>query len=236
MNNRLYIVLFIWSSFLYARDTEEIFLRANDCYEQNDNEQAFALYQSIEHKGPAVWFNMGNCAYKSENYVDALLYWRRAEKHAACNATFTAINNNYKLLEKELGITNTRMGWQRLFQYLSVVPLLWMQLVFLFLWIVLLIVLRRLIRKKRYGILFLYLLCMVLLICFIGIKYAIMKEQRGIVMQKVALYVGPDKNYHVVGTIDKATEVSIDENDGQWIKVNGPHDKGWVHCDNVALI
>ena len=163
MNNRLYILLFVGSSFLYARDTEETFLRANNYYEHNDNEQAFALYQSIEHKGPAVWFNMGNCVYKRGHYVDALLYWRRAEKHATYNAIFTAINNNYKLLEKELRITNKRTGWRRLLQYLSVVPLLWMQLIFLFFWIVLLIVLRRLIRKKRYGILLLYLFCLVLM-------------------------------------------------------------------------
>ena len=55
------------------RTIKESFLQANVVYAQEEFKQALYVYQRIDNKGAAVWFNMGNCWYHLKQYVDALL-------------------------------------------------------------------------------------------------------------------------------------------------------------------
>ena len=74
----LVIALF---STLYAQEdnSQEIFAQANTLYKAGSFEQAMKLYKQIPKKSPYTYYNLGNCAYKLEQYGFALLYWRKAE-------------------------------------------------------------------------------------------------------------------------------------------------------------
>ena len=50
--------------------TQEIFLQANKKYKEKEYNQALDMYRSIEHKGQAIWYKMGKCAYKLTDYVN----------------------------------------------------------------------------------------------------------------------------------------------------------------------
>ena len=75
-------LLFLTSFSGYSKD-EELFLHANKCYEKQECDKALELYQSMNCKGPAAWYNMGNCCYQLDNYVDAMVCWKRAQRGAS---------------------------------------------------------------------------------------------------------------------------------------------------------
>ncbi|MDP3888938.1 MAG: hypothetical protein Q8Q25_00130, partial [bacterium] len=80
---------------LRAQNDEEQFLRAHQEYMNGRYEQALALYQSIENKGSATWYNVGNCHYHMNNYPQALACWYRAQCGASskeCDAIMHNIN------------------------------------------------------------------------------------------------------------------------------------------------
>ena len=61
---------------------EELFLQAQKQYEQKNFDKARELFASIPNKGEAVWYNLGNCAYKMQDFQAALVYWNCAEYSA----------------------------------------------------------------------------------------------------------------------------------------------------------
>lgn len=66
-----------------ATTAQELFLQANQLYTQKQYQKALELYGQMPAKGPAVWYNMGNCAHQLHDDLHALLYWKRAE-HGPC--------------------------------------------------------------------------------------------------------------------------------------------------------
>jgi hypothetical protein len=77
MIKKLIVIVFIAHIFWCTATDQETFLQANNAYSKKDFKQALYLYQHIENKGAAVWFNMGNCWYYLEQYAEALLksFW-----------------------------------------------------------------------------------------------------------------------------------------------------------------
>ena len=96
----LYSIFFVFlaTTILHAGSQEEIFLRANKLYQQHKFQDALTLYNTLSHKGPAVWENIGNCAYYLEDYSHAIAYWYRAQRY---------INSpQYAILKKRITYKN----------------------------------------------------------------------------------------------------------------------------------
>jgi tetratricopeptide (TPR) repeat protein len=66
-----------------AGNVQEVFLKGNVAYLAGNIDGALKLYQTIDPKGPAVWYNLGNCYYRIGNYPEAIVAWRRAQKDAS---------------------------------------------------------------------------------------------------------------------------------------------------------
>jgi hypothetical protein len=58
---------------------QEHFLSGNQLYQQAQFQAALTAYQAINPKNSVVWYNLGNCAYHLEQYLDASLFWKRAQ-------------------------------------------------------------------------------------------------------------------------------------------------------------
>jgi tetratricopeptide (TPR) repeat protein len=59
------------------------FDRANNYYKAKDYQHAIQLYKKILTEGvesPAVYFNLGNCYFKSDSIARAILYYEKAKK------------------------------------------------------------------------------------------------------------------------------------------------------------
>jgi tetratricopeptide (TPR) repeat protein len=64
-------------------DAAMLFKKANDLYAKSQYKEALNTYQQIiddDHQSAAVFFNMGNAAYKTGDIPSALLYYEKAHK------------------------------------------------------------------------------------------------------------------------------------------------------------
>ncbi len=230
----------IWLVPSNARNMEELFLRANKCYETNDIEQALTLYQSIDQKGPATWYNMGNCFYKKDDYPHALVCWKRAERDATLSELST-IEHNIGILEQKSGKSSQQgmfvTGYRSIKKYVSLLSLTVVQVSFLIMLIVLLSFVKRLIRTKRYSILTLLLGITTILAAVLIIKYAMQTCYVGMVMQPtISVLAGPNEQYHIVGSLDAMTELVVQEQREGWMKVLSSAIVGWVPVGTVEIL
>ncbi|TET06545.1 tetratricopeptide repeat protein [Candidatus Dependentiae bacterium] len=225
---------------LCSRDVEEIVLRAHKLYEQQNIDQALELYGSIEKKGSATWYNMGNCYYKLGNYLDALICWRRAERDATWYE-LSVIHHNLDQVYKVLGIQLSNRFKTSLYRfaqrYLSFFSLYGWQLIFLLVWVLLLFLVAQLVRNHNYFILSVLCLITILFTGALYLKYEIDTTRYGIVIENdLIVYAGPDKEFHKLGSFARATEVTICEQQERWLKIQERGLIGWIFLEHVAII
>ncbi len=59
----------------------------------------------------------------------------------------------------------------------------------------------------------------------------------GIIVEKKApLYVGPDTNYHAIGTIELGDKVALMQKRATWYKVSKDGITGWIPCSTIEII
>lgn len=66
-----------------AQNPDELFIKANELYNQNAYDSAVIVYESIVNKGyssPELYYNLGNTYYKMRNYPKAIYYYEKSLK------------------------------------------------------------------------------------------------------------------------------------------------------------
>src|SRR5579862_1471661 len=79
-------------------------------YEQGNWKEASILYESIDPKDSADWYNLGNAYYRQERCADALICWKRAMKGATL-CELRDIEFNSACLSKKLGSCMQHSSW-----------------------------------------------------------------------------------------------------------------------------
>lgn len=223
-----------------ARDVQETVLMAHKLFEQGQIDQALELYDSIEKKGAATWYNKGMCYYKKGDYLNALVCWKKAERDARWGE-LPDIQYNIDQAYKELNIqpdnTFIHSLYRRVMRYLSLLTFYGWQLLFLAEWMLLLLLAARLARGRRYGMLSILSLLVVLLAAALYMKHDICNTQYGIVVKNnLVVYAGPDKAFHELGNLTRAYQITVCENQENWLKVRDDVLVGWVCHEGIALV
>ena len=80
----LFVILFTMSAAVCYGDTDEqLLLRADSAYQQENYAEAITLYEQIAangNEGAILFYNLGNAYYKSGENAKALLWYERAHK------------------------------------------------------------------------------------------------------------------------------------------------------------
>lgn len=239
---------------------QETFLQANKLYENKEYKAALDLYNSIEKKGVATWYNMGNCAFKLGDFGIARAYWQCAQRGANKNE-LDAILSNISVVNEKIGISETESSWHRtlklLLNRINYFSLLFLQLLFLFSWFLLVrqcyltvnhgsleinnrgfFFIKNVNHGKKYRTLSLIflLVCNLIFIFALYLKYNEI-QYKGIVMKEnVAIFAGPNEQFHVLNTLPIASEVTIIESQKQWCKVQHSKGCGWILSDSITVI
>ena len=144
---RLFCFLSLLScSALASTDQPEVlFAKAHALSAKGNYKKAIKAYSQIFPKGHDVYFNMGSAAFGAKEYGRALLCWRRAEKCFNWSDRLRLLSNIdrvQKIISK--GQSQSFIGqyitgpWNQLKQFkysiLVSLPLLPIQLLFLFCW------------------------------------------------------------------------------------------------------
>lgn len=79
------VVLMLAGFVSSAQSVGELYKSANQLYKANQFDSAATVYEKIIHQGykiPEVYYNLGNCYYKSKNVSQCILNYERAAKLA----------------------------------------------------------------------------------------------------------------------------------------------------------
>lgn len=237
----LCISLLLYMSMTFAGNAEETYLKAHAAYQARDWPKALSLYESINPKGPAVWYNIGNCYFNQEKFPEAIVSWRRAQK----NLSWT----DYKKIEQYIQDSYNAMGvnyetdgitaLKNFFAWSSSkISLLILQLLFLACWFFLLWLLPQLIAQKKYVQVI--ALCMITAatatLCYV--RYHKQNYPYGIVIKKtISVYAGPGRDYAPLATAQTLDIMRLQLQRDNWLKVYARQfGYGWVHADDLALI
>lgn len=231
MMKKLFFCTLTLTSFLSgARTSQEKFLQANKLYAQELYADAGQLYQEINHKGWAAWYNAGNCAYKLEDFAKARVCWRNAQMRCTQPDKMRMIMHNLAVIDNE-----PLSWWQRSVQVHSdSLTLVRVQLLFLLAWLLLLAVLKWW-RRRRVVVGLLLLLVSILGTLMVYVAWR-QRDPYALVIKSADLFVGPNENFNAQATLDAQTEVTILAQRDAWCKVRAGTLTGWLTNDSLALI
>lgn len=228
----LFFIIFFYN-IAYAT-SQELFLRAADAYKKGNFSQALTIFTSIENKGAAVWYNIGNTYYQMNEYVAALIAWKRALK---CNGAYLSagINANSKQVYEKLNLMESDNYWHWAINNINKFSLYFWQIIFICSLYGLLLLLY-MVTKKKWWMIGLCLLItngagVGLLLCWYT-----MNVQTGTVIKETFLVAGNDEQFSKIGTLKPGQEVSIKGENESWCKVTVDNQIGWVLKNNIEFI
>ena len=85
MNRKYILLFFVFCGValpLHAQPIDTLWMQAGDTYMQARYQEAYDLYKAIYNSGlesSELYYNIGNCAYKCQNYAQAILWYERAQ-------------------------------------------------------------------------------------------------------------------------------------------------------------
>ena len=249
LKSSLFLLLFLCSFAVFA-DPQEQFDAANNAYQQGHYDKAIQDYETILKTGvfsKEIYFNLGNCYFKTKQLGLAVLNYERALKIAP-NDEDTQFNLNIirEQLEDDLDVIGSfflKDWWRALHQFLSSTT--WSILTILTLWAGIAGILlwlfgtsRKL--KKRGFISGFVLLALSIFLYFIANSQADYEENThfAILLEKeTPLKNGPDKESSEILPIHEGLKVELLDQIGDWYKVklsNG--EQGWLPKSAIARI
>lgn len=221
-----------------AQTAQEVFLQANQLYDEKQFESACAAYQSLDPKDCSILYNMGNCYYKLGDHAQAIAHWHQAEKRAQ-DSLLSHIRSNIVVSLDVAGIPNAQRNSVLAFRLMGDIALIWFQLLFLFLLFALFFFIKNNNHGKKYRMFFgtLLLIATVSSGIILVIKYKSLKQRRGIVMKSnVSLLSGPDEQYHVLASLPAASCVDVIQERDSWCKVRNNSVIGWIVKDSLTVV
>lgn len=225
-------------------------LFANDAYAKGNYEVAIEKYQEIlnaDNISTDIYFNLGNCYYKTDNIPNAILNYEKALKLKPDNedALFNLAMANKLTIDKvdrlpELFIGST---WRNLITSKTVDNWAYYTVGLIFLSLLLFIsylLMQQIIIKKAgfYGGLL-----------FLGLSlftFLMAAQHNGIIQQSseaiifaptITIQSEPNESSEALFTLHEGTKITLLEESGDWSKIKLPNGNvGWIKSEEIEKI
>ena len=225
--NKFSFILF-WCISLHAHNGQELFLQANQLYTAQDFQKALQMYEKISHKGAAVWYNMGNCAYKMGEYTKALAYWQHAARVGSSSIANDSAYNSNVVLQKLPHVRVATSLFNRL-------PLLLVQILFLCMCSFFIVI--TLYAHRRKKVLLVLGIIVIASGFFTGIVFTMHTGKKAIILHtQTPLYAGPTTDYHELMRLEQGVIVTIKEQNSSWAKIQWNNHSGWIMKQEILGI
>lgn len=235
MNLLIFFLFLFGFQYSCSESNQEKFLRANLLYNQGVFDKALEKYSSIPDS-MEKWFNLGNCFYKLGYYAQAMALYKKAAKLAYSYKDYENINFNIQKTKEKLGTNGSDLNYS-LMQYVRLLPMIYLQVFFLFIWYITFLLFRKLVNKKAYLRLFCLILISLITLGLIIDRYVEQNKKMGIIISGDNLiYAGPDKNYHIIGKLNLSDEVYIKKQVSGWMQISNSTLKGWVPANFIFIV
>ena len=251
-NKQIFILIFlILLSLLQAADiNQKIFNEAIEYFENKDFMEALELFRSLENEGlenADLYYNIGNCYFRSSDIGSSILYFKRALKIQS-NHDAARRNLNYALtftkdkqnLDSEDVI---RSIWQRTFDSFSINLLAILLMIF---WIALtgmivLMIIRYRGREKTIPI-FITTIIVFFIVIFSILSFlkwqGFHNNKEAVLIFPTAIgYSGPNKEFIRVFTIHEGMIFQIEKQENDWSLIKLKNGLGgWIKSSTFEKI
>lgn len=235
---------------LFAQDPKQLFNEANELYKQKEYEKAAQVYEKIAtlgYESAEVYYNLGNCYYKTNQTGLTILNYERAKKIEPDNDDIEfnlrlanlRVNDRIEAVPqmmlvvwfKNLLSSHTANGWGKL----SLV-LLWLALtgsiVFLFS--------NKFLVKRISFLTAIFLLLLSLLFLFVAYRQNRFEKNNkyGVVMvTNTYIKSAPENNAVDLFILREGVKAAILEENGEWQKIKLADGKvGWIQKNDMEII
>lgn len=221
-----------------------LFDQASECARRGDFVQACTMYDHIQPKNSVVWHNMGNCCYKQKNYVKALVYWKRAQRHATFRELGQLFESEKKAL-KDLGVAVPAWWQYEWLRCMTLIPTIALQLLLLVFLILLCILMYRVsnnsIKYNKKRTLFLIIGIVIISFLWVFKNRTLEKKRAFVVKESVLVYAGPEKFFHKISELPRAVEVEVVQNRQAMSQIlvhkhDGSQLLGWIDSDCIEVV
>ncbi len=224
---------------------EKLFSKANEEYTNENYTLAISLYDSIKSIGlesSELFYNLGNCYYKTQDWANAIWYYEKSLKLNANNES--ALHNlkitKLKIVDKVEPIPQLfyKIWWNKIIYSSSETS--WKIFTLICIWIIFIIKLINKSKsyKKKYSILSLGALTVILFCITQSLHhYNHNKTEAIIFSSSVAVNSAPTNNSTSLFSLHSGTKVELVDQIGDWIKitlVNG--NNGWIKESDCKII
>lgn len=231
-----FFCVLLMNAFSYAGSAQENFLQGCDAYQHHDYKRALNLFESVPNKGWATWYNLGNSYYKTDQFLDAMICWKRAYRYGGLSYAHQ-INHNYAQAASKIGVQPVQ---QTMRDYgnaaLERIPLIILQLLFLFVCYGAALIVGNLALTRRYSTMVLMMLFVVFLGIILSLHMQYTQRTLGIVRESIDLFAGTDKKFTVRGTALRGQDVEVTDKRDGWYHIAFADKQGWVPSDYVECI
>ena len=224
---------------LLSADPQQICVQAKALYAKKEYTRALELYQSVEPKNSAIWYNIGNCLYKQGDHMNALVHWARASSGASSDLRDDIACNIMRVHEK-IGTTESSQAssLQDVNTVFTKIPLVIVQLLFLLIWFLsIFYFIKNGRRGKNYRfVLGCMYIALVMVAGMITVNYVGSNKRIALVMKDAPLFAGPNEHYNRMAVLQKAACVGVAHMRDGWAKIEYQNQVGWVAADSVAIV
>lgn len=236
---RLFVLTWLSASSLFAGLQEEQFLQAHTLYRASEFQKALEIFELIEPKTSAVWYNIGNCIYHCGDEARAYICWMKAQRHAPGYLK--------KCIEKNLTTCLKKLGKEQkqsllagfvpsVYTMLAKIPRGVLQVLFLAIWYSILFLV--FVQRKR-----IYKYCYISGVILMGAGLLVIMHYyetnlvEGIICKKeVPLYAGPDSRYDKIGQVNLLDTMRVYQQLESWCKVGDQSCVGWILAESIELL
>lgn len=249
MRSLIWILLFL--TFTLSADNKTIFNEACKEYDQQNYTESINKFQSLIQNGyenGEVYYNLGNCYYKSNDIVNALVYYEKAAKLVGNDEDLKAnlAISRQKIIDKTevqpvLPIMEYFTGLQSSFNIYSIKPLIIVSFLALSLSLSLIIWFRGF--KTKILLITTASISGFFLLLSAGFAYSIQQNNQlefGIItVEKSAVTSSPDENSNntELFSLHKGAKVQVHRKIDGWLEISFSKDKkGWIDAGSLIII
>lgn len=244
MNKKQFMLFFLFSGFICCQASDsDAFAQAVAQCKAGNYQEGVELFLQLAPSADN-FLNIASCYFANQDYQQALLFVKRAEKLAGPIQrlkVLRALRQVKKALQKPLP-TPVTIGqkinyfWTILLYLLCGVGLIWLELLMLGFWLLLLLAIKRHWRGWLKGLLGAGLITVFMLTWWL-IRYQNTTEA---IINKpdIVLYSGPGTDFISVGQVGMSSVVKVVQNatvDG-FIKISDVKNCGWISKEDADLI
>lgn len=243
----LLLPMFSWCN---NQEAEDLFKKGNQQYAKAQYQQAAQTYQQVLKNGytsAALYFNLGNAFYKSDDLPSAILYYEKAHKLAP-NDQEININIqfcNLKLADKieqqpEFFVSR---WWHGIILFFSADTFAVLSVVLLLVGFLLLIVYLftnfMVLKKASFYTGFVVMLFGLISVFLANrqVNYFGTHHQAIIFGSSVTVKGSPNANAKPLFVMHEGTKVDVNRKNGNWIEIELPNgNSGWITLDDLKEI